>query len=228
MARILCIEDDEHIQHLVGQVLYQHGYDVHSAWNGREGYEKALSLDPDLIVLDLMLPIMNGVQFLKALRRHETARDIPIIVVTAYGDEAGLLKCSIETLASAHYLRKPIDFTELLNCVKRVLAAFPRARRGLQPRKELRKGVIRADPRLRTVWVDDRLAATLVHKEFAVLECLMRSPGPVPRGELLSALGYQDGQANALAQTVHRLRRHLGPANAARISTTPEGYEVVG
>ena len=229
MSRILCIEDDEHIQHMVGQVLYRHGYELHYAWNGREGYEKALALDPDLILLDLMLPVMNGVQFLKALSRHDEARDIPVIVATAYGDEAGMLKCSIEALGAAYYLRKPIDMEELVRSVRRVLAAFPRSRPGRppQPPPRVRKGALSADPKLRTVWVDDRLVATLVRKEFAVLECLMRRPGPLSREALLSDLGYKAGQVNTLAQTVHRLRRDLGP-EGNRISTTPKGYEVLG
>src|SRR5262249_6808447 len=108
MARILSIEDDEDEQHLIGQALFSAGYEVHYAWNGQEGYEKILSLNPDLILLDLMLPRLNGVEILKRLQQNKAAEAIPVIVITVFGDEANLLGESVEALGAADYLRKPI------------------------------------------------------------------------------------------------------------------------
>ncbi len=230
MARILSVEDDENVQHLIGQVLFREGYEMHYAWNGQEGWEKVLAVDPDLILLDLMLPIVNGIELLQKLQTQKSTRSIPIIIVTAYGDEADMLKYSVEALGAAYYLRKPIDFSELSGSVKRVLAGFPRpaADGAVSPQPELRKGAVRADPRMMTVWVDDRLVATLVPKEFALLRLLMERPGPVSRAELLKGMGYKDGQENALKQVVHRLRRDLGPLESPRLRTTAEGYELLG
>ncbi|MDE2293093.1 MAG: hypothetical protein KGL53_13515, partial [Elusimicrobia bacterium] len=92
----------------------------------------------------------------------------------------------------------------------------------------LRKGAVRADPRQLTVWVDDRLLTTLFHKEFAALRLLMESPGPVAKEELMRGLGYGEGQASALKQVLHRLRRSFGEPESGRIRTTPEGYELLG
>ena len=61
MARILSIEDDPDFQHLIALTLQNQGYEVHYAFTGQEGYEKLLALDPDLILLDMMLPLLNGV-----------------------------------------------------------------------------------------------------------------------------------------------------------------------
>lgn len=230
MARILSIEDDQDIQHLMGEVLFQEGYDVHYAWNGREGYEKILELFPDLILLDLMLPIMSGVDLLKKLKDNKSLQDIPIIIVTAYGDEAYMLKRSVEVLGAAAYLRKPVQLQELVRVVKQVLLQYPRLIRqsALSESQELRKGCVRADPKFMTVWVNDRLIATVTSKEFALLRCLIESPGPITKEKLLHDLGYQSDQGDALKQTIHRLRESFAPSEIRRIKTTSLGYELVG
>lgn len=230
MARILSIEDDPDMQHLIGQVLFGKGYDIHYAWNGREGYEKVLELEPDLILLDLMLPLWNGVEVLRKLKESKPTQDIPVIVVTAYGDEAKMLKYSIEALGAVAYLRKPISVNELSGLIKRVLAharpdPAPPERPGLE---ELLKGAVRADPKFMTVWIEDRLIATLTQKEFVLLRGLMSNPGAVADAVLLRDLGYEDHQRDALKQVVHRLRNAFGALERRRIKTTPEGYELIG
>lgn len=229
MARILSVEDDEDEQHLIGQALFRAGYEVHYAWNGREGYEKILSLNPDLILLDLMLPMMNGVELLKKLQDNDAAADVPVIIITAFGDEANLLGQSVQALGAADYLRKPIQIQELLQSVKKTLLQFQRPKsKTAAPPRELHKGSIRADPKFRTVWINDRLIVTLPHKEFGLLQCLMKNAGPAPIQDLLRELGYQRRQLDALKQAIHRLRKYLGPAESRRIQTTPQGYELVG
>lgn len=228
MAKILSVEDDRDIQHLMGQVLFHEGYDVHYAWNGREGYEKILELAPDLVLLDLMLPVMNGVELLKKVKDAKAIADIPFVIVTGYEDESRMLQCSVEALGAAAYLRKPLRLPELVQCVKRVLLQYPRAPRPAASGEKLSKGRVRADPDFMTVWVDDRLMATLPPKEFALLRCLMESRGPVAREKLLRELDYGTDQGDALKQAVHRLRAAFRPEESRRIKTTPEGYELVG
>lgn len=229
MARILSIEDDQDIQHLVGQVLFRMGYEVHYAWNGQEGYEKILALAPDLILLDLMLPLMNGVELLKKLQENRATKDIPVVIVTAYGDEANMLGQSVVALGAAAYLRKPVIISELLACVRENLTQLPLNGGGKRAAvDEVRKGSVRADLKFRTVWINDRLIATLPDKEFALLRRLIMKPGSVPQAELLETLRYADGQRNALKQVVHRLRLKLGPLEARRIRTAADGYELIG
>ncbi len=221
MSRILSIEDDEDVQHLIGQVLFQAGHELHYAWNGKEGHEKILQLRPELVLLDLMMPLMNGVELLEKLKGEPAAKDMPVIIVSSYGDKADLLSHSVKALGAAEYLSKPVDPKTLVHSVEQVLARFPRP-------QELAKGAIRADIRLRNVWIEGYLIATPPPKEFLLLRLLMESPGPVPKGTLLRALGYEDANNNALKQTIHRLREDLGPAENHRIRTTPEGYELLG
>ena len=230
MARILCIEDDADIQHIIGQVLFKEGYEVFYAWNGQEGYEKILSLNLDLILLDLITPVMNGVELLKKLQDNKATLKIPVIIVTSCGDEANILKDAVETLGAAYYLRKPIDLKELTGSVRRVLAQFPRKPDdpAVPEPKQLSKGAVRADPKLLTVWVNDRLVATLSYKEFALLQSLMKSSGPVSKEELLRDLGYEATQSNALKQIFHRLREGLGPAESGRVKTSHDGFELIG
>lgn len=230
MARILSVEDDEHVQHLLGQALFQQGYEMHYAWNGQEGWEKVLAVDPDLVLLDLMLPMVNGVELLKRMRASRAVRDIPVVIVTSYGDEADMLKHALSALGAARFLRKPIDFAELTRCVKAVLAAHPRVSSRAAPpsARVLRKGGVAADPVLLTVWVDDKPVGTLRNKEFSVLRLLLESPGPAAREGLMQGLRYGPKQDAALKQVVHRLRAALGEVHKARIRTTPEGYELVG
>lgn len=230
MARILSVEDDEHVQHLLGRALFQQGYEMHYAWNGQEGWEKVLAVDPDLVLLDLMLPVVNGLEMLQRMRAHRAVKDIPVIVVTAYGDEADMLKQALQALGASRFLRKPIDFQELIGSVKAVLAASPRvaARTAAPGTRMIRKGGVVADPLLLTVWVEDKLVGTLQNKEFAVLKLLLASPGPVARDSLMAGLGYDPEQDAALKQVVHRLRVSLGEAHKGRVRTAPEGYEILG
>lgn len=230
MTRILSVEDDEHVQHLLGRALFQQGYEMHYAWNGQEGWEKVLAVDPDLVLLDLMLPMVNGVELLQRMRAHRTARTVPVVIVTAYGDETELLKHALQALGAEAVLRKPIDFQDLVRCVKSTLAAHPRApARGVAPSERvLRKGIVAADPVMLTVWVDDKPVGTLHNKEFEVLRLLLASQGPVAREGLMKGLGYESGQDAALKQVVHRLRVSLGEEHKRRVRTTAEGYELLG
>lgn len=230
MARILCVEDDSDIQHMIGQALFRDGYDVHYAWNGQEGYEKILSLNPDLILLDLVLPLLNGVELLEKLRLHKAAQDIPIIVLTSFGDEADMLSYSVKALGAVSYLRKPIDMPEFASLVRHTLLQFPpkSGRRSDPAAREFRKGAVRADVRFSTVWINDRLVATLPQKEFSLLCCLMESDGPVAREDLLRQLEYKPSAGDALKQIVHRLRESLGPNEQRRVKTVDDGYELIG
>ncbi len=228
MARILSVEDDADLQRVIGRALFREGYEMHYAWNGREGFEKVLSVNPDLILLDLMLPIMNGIDFLRKLREQKSVKDIPTVVVTSYGDEANMLKCAMETMGAAACLRKPVQIQELTRLIKGVLGQSPPRAAAEREAVNITKGQIRADPRFQTVWINDRLVSTLPPKEFALLKRLMESAGPVPRVELLKALGYAPSQVDAMKQAIHRLRHALIDTERRRIKTTSDGYELIG
>ncbi|MBI4422124.1 MAG: response regulator transcription factor [Elusimicrobia bacterium] len=224
MARILSIEDDADLQHLIGLTLHSNGYEVQYAFNGKEGYEKILSMHPDLILLDLMLPGMNGIEILKAVQTNKDVRDLPIIVITAYGDDVSMLEHSVKALGAIEYLRKPLEMAMLLNHIKRALAARPKQ----SPAPEdIRRGAIRADPRFRTVFINDRLIATLPSRRFQLLQTLMEASGELSKEELCQLMGGA-GTVFALEKAIQRLREDLGPEESKRIQTTETGYRLIG
>src|SRR5688572_25569990 len=121
MTRILSIEDDPELQHLIGLSLGHEGYEVHYAFTGKEGHEKVLVLNPDLVILGMRLPAMSGLEVIKKLKAHDQARDIPIIVTTAYYDTAAMVENSVRALGAVDYLKKPVRMEELVRAVRRIL-----------------------------------------------------------------------------------------------------------
>jgi two-component system cell cycle response regulator DivK len=104
---VLLIEDNEQNRYLLTFLLEKHGYTVASANDGPSGIAAALSLVPDMILLDIQLPVMNGYEVARALRRHASLRDTPIIAVTSYampGDSESALAAGC-----VRYIEKPID-----------------------------------------------------------------------------------------------------------------------
>lgn len=223
MARILIIEDNADLVHVLSLALYQAGYEVHYAFNGQEGYDKILALQPDLVVLDLMLPMLSGTEILQKVSQNTLLRHIPVVVMTAYGDKSRVLENSVRAQGACEYLSKPFHARELLSIIRRTLQEAPVQ----APPEHLAKGTVRLDPRLRTVWINDKRVATLAPKRAELLKILMQAKGPVKRDRLVSALWDGSGNANLLEKTVQRLREDLG-AEAYRLKTCSDGYELVG
>ena len=222
MPRILSVEDDPDFQHLISHVLRNQGYEVHYAFTGPEGLEKALSLNPDLILLDMMLPGMNGVEVVKSLKKHKATKDIPIIVLTAYPADANFFESEIKALGAVEYLRKPIQVDELIPRVKRLLAG-----RSAKPAFAVwTRGAFRIVPESKAVWIGGKMIANLAPKRFEVLFHLVQSKQEVAWEELVSKIWGRDGTKNDLEKTVQRLREDLGD-EAYRISTTRTGYQLI-
>ena len=204
--------------------LNREGYEVHYAFNGKEGYEKVLSIQPDVLLLDLMLPVLNGVEVIQRVTSNTLVRDIPIIVMTVHTDKADMLEHSIKAHGVREYLRKPFEIAALKSLVKRMLSNYPR--KPVAP-SQVAKGAVRLDTRFRTVWIDDKMIATLSPTKSDLLKHLIEAKGAVKREKLLQAVWGDDGKASALEKTVQRLREDLGP-HAERLQTTADGYELIG
>jgi two-component system alkaline phosphatase synthesis response regulator PhoP len=125
MATILSIDDDSGLQDLVSLVLGGHGHEVHWAFTGEEGYEKAQKLNPHLIILDMMLPTLNGVEVLKMLKAHEALRAIPVIVVTALVGEDPYSEKAVKALGAREFLQKPVKYEILAELVGAALLGAP-------------------------------------------------------------------------------------------------------
>jgi DNA-binding response OmpR family regulator len=223
MRRILSVEDDPDFQHLISHALRNQGFDVHYAFTGKEGCEKALSLNPDLVLLDMMLPMMNGVEVIKELKRSKATRDIPIIIMTAYPTEAHFFESEVKALGRVEYLRKPVQMAELIKAVKHLLSG----RATSAPFAIWRRGSLAIIPESKSVWIGEKLIANLPPKRFEVLYHLMQSSGEVPWQDLVVKIWGKDGTKNDLEKTVQRLRKDLG-AEAYILSTTRNGYQLIG
>ena len=225
MARILIIEDNGDFQQLLSLAFNNEGFEVHYAFNGKEGYERLLAVQPDIVLLDLMMPVLNGIEVIKLVTTNTAVRDIPIVVMTAHGDKADMLEHSIKAQGVRAYIRKPFEMAELKTIVRRLLSQYPRR---AAPSTQTAKGEIRLDVKLRTVWIADRLVTTLAPTRADVLRVLIEAEGAVPRETILKEVWGADGSVAALEKTIQRLREDLGADGAKRLQTTAEGYELIG
>jgi CheY-like chemotaxis protein len=116
MARVLVVEDEPDLRRLYAWELQDAGYEVVTAANGAEALGR-LSSDPDVVLVDLMMPVMDGYEFLARLRADPRHRDIPALVVSAVGTGAWSLRAGAND-----WLRKPFDTEELRRRVDRVVA----------------------------------------------------------------------------------------------------------
>ena len=115
MAHVLIVEDDRDIRDTLADVLQSEGYEVACARNGLEGLIAARHHHPDVIVLDLMMPVMNGWQFREQQRMDASIRDVPVVVISAARDRADI--------DVREYIAKPCDLNDLLDTVRRVMSA---------------------------------------------------------------------------------------------------------
>lgn len=201
--RILVIEDDPAILELVTFQLEQEGYIPFTAGTGLEGLKQFRQVDPDLIVLDLMLPEMDG---LEVCRRIRQVSSTPIIMLTAKGLEDDRIR-GLQTGAD-DYVTKPFSPRELVARIEAVL------RRSRMKHEEniLQAGKLRVDRRRRRVFVGDDLI-DLTPKEFDLLALLMTHRGEaLDRDSLLEQVwGYAyAGGTRTLDVHVRRLRQKIG------------------
>lgn len=116
--KILAVDDEKHIVRLVQVNLERAGYTVVTANDGKEALEKVAEENPDLVVLDVMMPYMDGFEVLQNLRRSPATRDIPVIMLTAKAQDADVFKGWQSGVDC--YLTKPFNPMELLSFVKRI------------------------------------------------------------------------------------------------------------
>ena len=205
MERVLIVDDDPDILRLVSYNLKQAGFEAITADTGRKALETIQRRPPDLVILDLMLPDVDGMEVCRMLRGHESSRLIPIIMLTARGEEIDRV-VGFE-LGADDYVMKPFSPRELVLRVKSIL------RRTHADRTEmLRLGKIQLYPERRQCFVGkDQIALTV--KEFDLLYELMRARGNVlTRENLMDQVWGYHGEATSRTLDTHvrRLREKLG------------------
>src|SRR5438128_6188307 len=213
MERVLIVDDDPDILRLVSYNLTQAGFDVATATTGRRALESVQKRQPDLIILDLMLPDIDGMEVCRTLRQRDNSRRIPIIMLTARGEEIDRV-IGFE-LGADDYVAKPFSPRELVLRVKSIF------RRMKEERSELlRSGKIQLYPERRQCFVASNLIV-LTAKEFDLLQELMRAHGNVLTREVLmdKVWGYHgEATSRTLDTHIRRLREKLG-ADGSHIET---------
>jgi len=218
-AEVLVVEDESDIRNLIVLHLAREGFRCRTAKSGPEALREARTAPPDLVVLDLMLPDLDGLEVCRRLRSDTTTATIPIIMLTAKADEVDRV-VGLE-MGADDYVVKPFSPKEL---IARIRAVLRRARPAADPRV-LRAGPITVDPMRHQVHVGGT-AVALTPKEFDLLQALVEAAGRVlSREHLLERVwGYtRGGEIESPTGDVHvrRLRAKLG--DAGRRITTLKG-----
>ena len=217
-SRILIIEDETSIAELEKDYLELSGFEVELEEQGDVGLERALNEDFDLLILDLMLPGMDGFEICKRFRE---VKNTPIIMISAKKDDIDKIRGL--GYGADDYIAKPFSPGVLVAKVKAQLAQYDRLKGTKKETKRITLGDIMLEPDTRRVWVDGK-EKELPNKEFQLLEFLMEHPDVVfSRESLYTRIWGLDSLGNTSTVPVHinRLRETVekDPANPRHIIT---------
>ena len=221
MKTILVVDDERNIVDLVRLYLDKEGFAVVTARDGREALQLHERHDPDLVVLDLMLPEIDGLEVTRELRRRG---DTPILMLTARSDDVDRI-VGLE-LGADDYLTKPFNPRELVARVRAILRRTDVTTRGGRP---IEIGVLRVDPRRREAYVGSR-RLELRPREFDLLAALAREPGVVlTRDGLLESVWGTDfpGETRTVDVHVAAVRAKLGDDGPPIETIRGVGYRLV-
>jgi len=223
-SRVLIVEDEPDIRELVVHHLKREGYQVSAASSGEEALRQVQAAPPDLVILDLMMPAMNGLEVCRRLRQDPVTASLPIVMLTAKGDEVDRV-LGLE-IGADDYVVKPFSPKELLARVRAVLRRS-RAAPGAAP---LRLGALVMDLGIHTASVGG-LALALTPKEFDLLRALLEARGRVLSREFLldRVWGYSlasEIESRTVDVHVRRLRVKLGPEGRRILTVKSVGYRM--
>jgi two-component system alkaline phosphatase synthesis response regulator PhoP len=229
---ILVVEDEEDIRELVSYTLLKEGYQVASVASGEEALSIAAAKPPDLIVLDLMLPGLDGVTVCQRLRADPKTAGTAIVMLTARGEEADIVGGL--NMGADDYITKPFSRNVLLARIRAVLRNTGLRRDGDEGRKDAEGSIqihnMVIHPGRHAVLVDDELVE-LSATEFRLLHFLARKPGWVfSREQILDAVHGDNYAVTARAVDVQivGLRRRLGAAGRHIETVRGVGYRLKG
>jgi len=206
--KILIVEDDADIVEVIDYNLKKEGYLTAAVLNGEDALSFAKKIKPELIILDLMLPGIDGLDVCRALRQQQETANIPIVMLTAKSQETDKI-VGLE-LGADDYMTKPFSPRELIARIKAVLRRFKRA----SQKKLVKIGSIIIDKLKHKVTVSGR-KILLTPTEFKLLEFMAESPGMVlSREQLLSGVFGYDSESYDRTIDAHMksLRKKLGKA----------------
>ena len=218
MAKILVVDDEKVMVKGIRFNLENEGYQVDVGYNGRQAVDMARATEYDLIILDLMMPELDGLEACMEIRSFSS---VPIIMLTARGEDTDKL-LGFEYGAD-DYITKPFNILEVKARVKALLRRASAARRQEDDRQRLTLGGLTLDTAARTTWKDGR-TVELTAREFDLLELLMKHPNRVySREQLLNLVwGYEyTGEYRTVDVHIRRLREKVeqDPANPTLLCT---------
>lgn len=204
---IWCVEDDASIRDIEVYALRSVGFEARGFPDGAAFWDALRAERPELVVLDVMLPGIDGIELLSRMRASDALRDIPVIMATAKGTEYD--KIHGLDLGADYYLAKPFGVMELVSCVKAVLR---RCRRDDAERAGLSAGGVSLDADAHTVTAGGQ-RITLTYKEFELLRLFMAHPGTAfTREQLMERVWGTDycGETRTVDMHIRTLRQKLG------------------
>ena len=207
MDRVLIVDDDVELCRLLGERLSSEGFALEAVHDGPRGLERVLSEEHALVILDLMLPGMGGLDVLRRLRNHSP---VPVLILTARGEDVDRI-LGLE-IGADDYLPKPFNPREL---IARIRAILRRTSRSNGPGNVIIVGDLRLDPAAREVSLDG-IPLDLTSVEFTLLETLLRDAGRVVTREHLTetVLGRKLGPFDRVIDVhISNLRKKLARAH---------------
>jgi len=226
--RVLIVEDEAEIAELIRFHLERDGFEAKTAGSGKAGLEAAERWHPHIVLLDLMLPDLSGLEVCRKMKWQAELRDIPVIMVTARGEESDVV-AGIE-LGADDYITKPFSPKVLVARVRSVLRRLSGRGEGetQTQRLEIGQHALTIDADRHQVSVDGR-AVDLTVTEFGILRYLAMRPGFVrTRDQIIAAVhgGYTVLSSRTIDVHVTALRRKLGDAGALIETVRGVGYRL--
>ena len=219
---IWCVEDDASIRDIEVYTLTSTGFEARGFDDGVSFWSALQTQKPDLVVLDVMLPGVDGIELLQRMKASAELRTIPVVMATAKGAEYDKIRGL--DLGADYYLVKPFGVMELVSCVKAVL-------RRCRPDKAahlLRSGGLVVDLDAHTVTVDGARVA-LTYKEFELLRLFLSHPGMAfTRDQLFQEVWGMDfcGETRTVDMHIRTLRKKLGPYGRRIETVRNVGYRM--
>ena len=220
--KIWCIEDDENINNLITYALASQGFEAEGMTCFADMDKKLQESQPDLFLLDIMLPDTDGITILKKLKENSSTSDIPVIMLTAKNSEIDIVKAL--DLGAEDYITKPFGILEMVSRVKAVLR---RCEKDKKSEDKLAFGQIVMDKERHRVTVNGE-TVELTLKEFSLLKLFMESPQRVLTRENIMDAVWGDsyvGESRTVDMHIKTLRHKLGNAGEAIVTIRGVGYK---
>ena len=220
---IWCVEDDPSIRDIEIYALTSTGFETRGFEDGAAFWEALQTQQPQLVLLDVMLPGIDGVELLKRMRASEQFRDIPVIMATAKGTEYD--KIQALDLGADDYLVKPFGIMEMVSRVKAVLRRY---KRPTDTSHVLKTGGLVLNAEEHTVTIDGQ-RINLTFKEHALLQLFLSNPGiAFTREQLLAKVWNIDymGETRTVDMHIRMLRQKLGAYGAMIVTVRNVGYRL--